>query len=376
MAGRVLIRRQLVLVGVITMQKRLNPRKDVILRALVEEYIRSAEPVPSQALADKHRLGYSAATVRIDLKSLEEDGFVFQRHSSGGRIPTDLGYRYFVEYLMPESTLNSEEQRLIRHQFYQVQYQLDQWVRLSASILSQALGSAAVVTLPRASEGRLKHFEVLALHDTLALLVLVLRDGSVSQSRIFLPEPATQEDLSRLARLINRRSAGLSSDEIGELISANEGGQFAPNERTILLAILNHLRQHSGWNPEDVYQEGLTRMLGQPEFTRLGDEQERGERIRKVIEALEQNRLLPLIGAQMLDEDGVQVVIGGEAASDDLKDVSIVLARYGLPGQATGLVGIVGPTRMQYARAVAMVRYMTQVMNDLLADLYNSDQQP
>lgn len=356
------------------MQKRLNPRKDAILRALVEEYIRTAEPVPSQMLADKYALGFSAATIRIDMKALEEDGLVFQRHASGGRIPTDLGYRYFVEMLMPESTLSGEEQRLIRHQFYQVQYQLDQWVRLTASILSQALGGTAVVTLPRAREGRLKHFEVLALFDTQALLVLVLRDGAVSQGRIYLPESTSQEELSRAAQRLNARFAGQTAREVQAFIDEGGLAELDGTERTIVLALSQYIGNQDTWGSEEVYQEGLTRMLGQPEFTRLGDEQERAERIRKVVETLEQNALLPMIGSQVSGEDGVQVVIGGETEHDDLKDVSIVLGRYGLPGQPGGLLGIVGPTRMQYSRAVAMVRYMTQVMNELLADFYSPDE--
>ncbi|MBA3824335.1 MAG: heat-inducible transcription repressor HrcA [Ktedonobacterales bacterium] len=351
------------------MEKRLNPRKDAILRALVEEYIRTAEPVASQPLAEKYQLGYSSATVRIDLKALEEDGFVYQRHSSGGRIPTDLGYRYFVERLMPESTLGMHEQRLIRHQFYQVQYQLDQWVRLSASILSQALGSAAVVTIPRASEGRLKHFEMLSLNDTIALLVLVLRDGSLSQGRLFLPDPATQEDLSRLSQGLNARFGGQSGSELGDFVDAGGLATLTPNEQVVTLALVQHISRHTTWGSEDVYQEGLTRMLGQPEFTRLGDEQERGERIRKVVEALEQNALLPMLQEQLPDAGGVQVVIGGET---DLHDLSIVVGRYGLPGMPGGLLGVVGPTRMQYSKAVALVRYMTDIMNDLLADYFGS----
>src|SRR5690349_19070253 len=106
------------------MQKRLNPRKEGILRVVVEEYIRTAEPVASHILAEKYQLGVSPATIRNEMKSLEEDGLIFQRHASGGRIPSDTGYRYFVEWLMPDSTLTFDEQRLIRHQFYQVQYQL------------------------------------------------------------------------------------------------------------------------------------------------------------------------------------------------------------------------------------------------------------
>ncbi len=352
------------------MYKELTPRKSAILRALVEEYIRSAEPVPSQALVEKYGLGFSSATVRIDLKSLEEDGFVFQRHTSGGRIPTDLGYRYFVERLMPESALTIAEQRLIRHQFYQVQHQLDQWVRLTASIMSQALGGTAVVTVPRPQGGRLKHFELLELHDALALLVLVLHDGSVAQSRLFLDDAVTQEDMSRLAASLNHRLAGQSASEITRAIEDGALAGLSHDERSVVLALSQHLTQHDTWNPEDFYQEGLTRMLGQPEFTRMGDERERGERIRKIVEAIEQNRLLPLIAPQVQIESGVQVVIGGESDRDDLRDVSIVVARYGLPGQVNGLLGIVGPTRMQYSRAVAMVRYMADLMNDLLTDTY------
>src|SRR5207302_4020741 len=119
----------------------------------------------SDQLASIHGPGYASATVRNELVALEEEGLIYQPHISAGRMPTDLGYRYFVERLMGESQLAPQEQRLIRHQFYQVQHQLDEWVRLTASILSQALQSAALITSPRATEARLKHFELLSLHE-------------------------------------------------------------------------------------------------------------------------------------------------------------------------------------------------------------------
>src|SRR5690349_8315266 len=160
------------------LDRRLSPRKEVILRALIEEYTHTAEPVASKQLSDRlaaiYGSGYASATVRNELVALEEDGLISQPHISAGRVPTDLGYRYFVERLMGESRLPLDEQRLIRHQFYQVQHQLDEWVRLTASVMAQALQSAAIITPPRAAEARLKHFELLALHDAVALLVLVL----------------------------------------------------------------------------------------------------------------------------------------------------------------------------------------------------------
>src|SRR5215469_1247045 len=147
-----------------SVDRRLSPRKEMILRALVEQYVRTAEPVGSKWLADRlsaaHGSGYAPATVRNELSDLEEDGLIYQPHISAGRVPTDLGYRYFVERLMGESQLALEEQRLIRHQFYQVQHQLDEWVRLTASIVAQALQSAAVITPPRAEDAHLKHFEL------------------------------------------------------------------------------------------------------------------------------------------------------------------------------------------------------------------------
>ncbi len=354
------------------MHKRLTERQEAILRILVEEYIRCAKPVPSQVLVDKYHLGYSSATIRIDMKSLEEDGLVFQRHASGGRIPTDLGYRYFVERLMQESSLLPDEQRMIRHQFYQVQHQLDQWVRLSASIMAQAIkGAAAVVTMPRGQEGRLKHFALLSLYDAIALLVVILQDGSDTQCRIYLTDPATQDDLDQLAARLNARFAGGSAADLDRVI-ADDATYMSPNERTVVLALAQALRQHDAWGPADVYQEGLTRILEEPEFTSIGDERERNERIRKVVDALEQHRLLPLLGVQAAQEQGIQVMIGGETAQEDLRDVSLVVSRYGLPGQTGGVLGLIGPTRMQYSRAVAVVRYMTEIMNDLLADLYGT----
>src|SRR5215469_15587014 len=140
----------------------LSPRKELILRALVEQYIRTAEPVPSKQLSDQlagvHGPGYASATVRNELAALEEAGLIAQPHISAGRVPTDLGYRYFVERLMRESRLSLDEQRQIHHQFYQVQHQLDEWVRLTASVMAQLLQSAAIVTPPRATQARLKHF--------------------------------------------------------------------------------------------------------------------------------------------------------------------------------------------------------------------------
>src|SRR5712691_10506124 len=182
----------------------LSPRKQEILRALVEEYIHNATPVASETLVRKYGLPFSSATVRHELAGLEEADLIHQPHTSAGRVPTDLGYRYFVEHLMQESALLLDEQRLIRHMFYQVQDQLDQWVRLTASVMARLLHSAAVMTPPRSSEGRLKHVEVLSVTDLSAHLVLVLEDGTVKQQRLLLETSINQEELSVSSARLNK----------------------------------------------------------------------------------------------------------------------------------------------------------------------------
>ncbi len=345
----------------------LSQRKQQILRALVQEYIQTALPVASETLVRKYGLHFSSATVRHELAGLEEAGLIYQPHTSAGRVPTDLGYRYFVEHLVEESTLSLDEQRLIRHQFYQVQDQLDQWVRLTASVMARLLHSAAVMTPPRASEGRLKHFEVLSVSDLSAHLVLVLMDGTVKQQRLLLDTPLGQAELSAISSHLNKLFDGKNAAELDEMLARYDASSV---EHLVGSSIARILEQHGDPLGDEFYREGVVNILEQPEYSRMGPEEERNERVRKVLEVLEQNRFLPALASHLREADGVQVIIGGENDWDEMRDVSLVVARYGREGKIGGLLGVIGPTRMQYGRAIAVVRYMTQVMNELLSEVY------
>lgn len=345
----------------------LSQRKQQILRVLVQEYIKTAQPVASETLVRRYGLHFSSATVRHELAGLEEAGLIYQPHTSAGRVPTDLGYRYFVEYLVEESTLSLDEQRLIRHQFYQVQDQLDQWVRLTASVMARLLHSAAVMTPPRASEGRLKHFEVLSVSDLSAHLVLVLMDGTVKQQRLLLENPLGQAELSALSSRLNTLFDGKNAIELDELLSQYDVSSV---DHLVGSSIARILEQHGDPLGDEFYREGVVNILEQPEYSRMGPEEERNERVRKVLEVLEQNRFLPALASHLREADGVQVIIGGENDWDEMRDVSLVVARYGREDKIGGLLGVIGPTRMQYGRAIAVVRYMTQVMNELLSEVY------
>jgi heat-inducible transcriptional repressor len=323
------------------------------------------------------------------LAGLEEANLIHQPHTSAGRVPTDLGYRYFVEHLMRESALTLDEQRLIQHMFYQVQDQLDQWVRLTASVMARLLHSGVVITPPRASEGRLKHVEVLSVTEHSAHMVLVLMDGSVHQQRIFLETPTHQDELSATTARLNPQIRGKEVIELNEWLLARDS---TPLERVIVNAIIRVLEQQGDLQDDGVFYGAdivnvLDRSSAYGDSSRRAepDEEQRVDRIRKMMEEmeykrvqqvmdeLEHKRILPALASQISSNDGVQVIIGGENQWDEMRDVSLVLARYGQKGKVSGMLGVVGPTRMQYGRAIAVVRYMSQVMNELLAELYGHE---
>ncbi|GHO43525.1 heat-inducible transcription repressor HrcA [Ktedonospora formicarum] len=291
----------------------LSQRKQQILRALVEEYIHMATPVASETLVRKYGLKFSSATVRHELAGLEEANLIYQPHTSAGRVPTDLGYRYFVEHLMRESALSLDEQRLIRHQFYQVQDQLDQWVRLTASVMARLLHSAAIMTPPRSNEGSLKHFEILAVTELAAHMVLVLTDGSVKQQRLLLDRPIRQEELSAMSMRLNELFAERNASEIAALATQLD---FTPVEQLVTHTICRILEQHGDLFGDVFYREGVINILEQPEYSRLGPEAVRNERMRNVLEVLEQNRLLPALATHLRSQpsDGVQVIIGARTS--------------------------------------------------------------
>jgi heat-inducible transcriptional repressor len=193
-------------------------------------------------------------------------------------------------------------------------------------------------------------------------------DGTVKQQRLMFELPVQQEELSVLAMRFNKMFQNNNYEEIDALLSKE---QLSPVERLIGNTIARILEQHDDVLGDIFYREGVVNILEQPEYSRMGPEDERNERVRKVMEVLEQqNRFLPALSSHLRTTDGVQIIIGSENEWDDMKDVSMVVARYGQEGKIGGILGVIGPTRMQYGRAIAVVKYMTQVMNELLAEMY------
>ena len=352
------------------MAAEINERRQLILKLVIQEYIENPMvPVASELLVRKYGLNFSSATVRNELAALEDLGYLTHWHTSAGRVPTDAGYRYFVENLMERTPLSATEQRTIRHQFYQVRSELDQWIQLAGAVLARTAQNASLVTPPRAYQSRFTHLELIAIHDTTVLLVLVLHDGTIRQQTLTLDTARSQEDLSRSAGQINERCHDAQLPQIDELL-LGERSRPMPSldelDRQVLELIVKAMRQLEEQLNEQIHSDGLIEILSQPEFMQI-------TRVRQVLELLQGGKGLGPLIPQALASRGVQVVIGGEHSRDEMREYSVVLSRYGVAGEVEGVLGVIGPTRMPYPRTISTVRYISSVMSDLLVDLYGGE---
>ncbi len=337
----------------------LSDRRARILAFIVEDYVESAQPVGSAALVARHELDLSSATVRSEMKTLEEEGLITHPHTSAGRVPSNLGYRTYVGSLMGERRLSSEEELTILHQFHQSAVNLQRWLSLSASVLANSLHTAAIATPPHMVEVRLKQLQLVELTEESALLVVVMNDAAVLQHTLQLAETTTQDQLTRLAGRLNQQLAGHTATEIEARTPATSA-----IERQVVDQVVALLRSEEDAASETPLIEGVRELLRQPEYE--GD----SDRLLDTLEAVETSRLQRAIPARALGNDDVAIVIGDENPGERYNDMSFVLSRYGPAGGAGGLIGLLGPTRLDYPDAVAHVRYVSDVLTELMRRFY------
>ncbi len=341
----------------------LTERQERILKTIVDQYIAGAHPVGSAAILAASGLPVSSATVRHEMAVLEEQGLIRQFHTSGGRVPTDAGYRYYVERLMVPMHLPSAEARTIRHQFHQAHTEVQEWLKLAATVMAHRMHNVGLVTAPRSAEIRLRHLEVISIQNAVVLLIVVLSDGTVLQEMLTLPEPHTQEELSALADRLSHSCKNFTALQIEAMMSE------LPTIDGVVADVARRLLLRGEQQSAQVFHAGLADLIQQPEFLepRPGEPAAvLNERLRRMVEFLHQGVALQQLLTGLPLHSHVQIVIGGDTPSSGLEDYSFVLGRYGDEGDSSGFLGVVGPTRMEYPRAVALVRYMTDLMTDLM----------
>jgi len=335
----------------------LSARTEDILKSIVREYIVKATPVPSQSLANDCELKVSSATIRNEMARLEEEGYITRPYPSAGSIPSDMGYRCYVESLS-DVELPLAEQRLISHLFHQVEKQLDEWLSLTATLVARLVQNMAVVTLPKLADCQFKYLEVIILQDSLALVILVLRGAKVKEQLITLNENVSQPELTASINKLNTAYSGLTGSQI-----LAKDINLSPTEQQITDCAVDMMRIEDKRAYEEPYLNGWHFMLNQPEFAH-------SHQMLTLMELVERRELLKSIIPEGLSSHEVRVVIGKENKSEAIHNYSVVISQYGIPQEAIGTIGVIGPTRMPYAHAISAVSYLASVLNELVAELY------
>lgn len=338
----------------------LGERQKLVLALVIRDYIDNAQPVGSKTLVDKYGLNFSSATVRNEMVALTEVGFLHQPHTSAGRVPTEEGYRYFVRQLMGQTDLTPQTKRMITHQFYQAGRDIDHWLRLAASILAHQSQAASIVTAPYPEKARFQHIEMISTIGRQVLMVLVLSGGDVRQQVLTLAEPVAQDVLSTTAAQLNQLFQGMEKREIATLAP-----QMDALEQDILNLIVGEMDRSGAVLDGEVYRDGLTNVLAEPEFAEV-------DLARRALRVFEERTFLQdLLSSTVLTTNvgGIQVLIGGEGNWEELRECSIILGRYGVPGLATGTLGVLGPIRMSYGHSISTVRFVADLLSNLVVEL-------
>lgn len=338
----------------------LTERQKLILALVIREYVESTQPVGSKTLVDAYNLDFSSATVRNEMSFLTDAGYLQQPHTSAGRAPTEEGYRFFVSQLMGHTILPEHTQRTIQHQFYQARHDYDQWMRLAASILAHQSQGASLVTSLHPEHAHLKHLELIATRGRQVLMVLVFEGGEVRQQMLALAEPVPQERLSQVANWLSAIAQGKEAEAVMALIDQREDAL----EQDILRLIADEMKLSDSVLAGEIYRDGISNVLAEPEFSEPGVAHRAlrfWEQRARLEDLLSQTVMVPSSG-------DIHVLIGGEGTWEDLSECSVVLSRYGVPGVATGALGVLGPTRMPYAHTISTVRFVAGLLSELVGE--------
>ena len=353
--------------------ERLPDRRAGILQLVIQDYIETATPVASRHVVEKYALPASPATIRHEMHALEEQGYLTHPHTSAGRIPSNRGYRHFVQSLMGHAELGMAEQASVRHQFFQAAPAVDEWVELAANVLARSLGLLVIVAPPHPERLRVRQLELIALNELLVLMIVVVQEARMIRQLMPLPQPVEVDELADLAAKLSGDLRGRSARDVRQ---AAQHSTDAPQHtvEAVVLETLAQVLERDAQRAGIPAIAGLGGMMAQPEF------QHEPERSLELIELVDQHAAEDLIPAAVIDDfamgGAMHVLIGDDHPTELLQECSLVLAPYGssTPDPAApeipGYVGIIGPTRMNYPRSIAAARFYSQLLQEMIDAVY------
>src|SRR6195256_113718 len=333
----------------------MENRKQSILRAVVKEFTTSAVPVGSQALQSRYFVNLSSATIRSELADL---GYLTQPHTSAGRVPTDSGYRYFVDFLMDVEKIPEQVGTFIDNELRQAPSDVQGMVEKVAMTVAAVTQNASVASAPQGSQARIKHLDLVSLEPTEVLLILLLEGNLLRQQVVTVTQEASQAVLTQLAAKLNSTFAGRGGEEARHHYDSAALGL----EKEILGRVVTVLDLYEKGSESLVVHDGVRNLLRQPEFAE-------SSRLQQVLEVLEETRYLTVLLRQLIGESDLQIVIGSENASSQLQGCAVILTTYGPSNRLKGGLGVIGPTRRAYSQTVARLQAVARGASDRMADL-------
>lgn len=335
----------------------LDQRKQRVLKAVIDDYIESAEPVGSRTLARKYNLGVSPATIRNEMADLEMLGYLEHLHTSSGRVPSSKGYRFYVDGLIPPKPVSDEEKALIDRWYKGRVQRIEEVFQETARIISQVTRNVSLVLAPQMTQAHFHCLQFLPLDDRRVITVLMTDAGFIENKILAMPDGASFEDFQRMAAVINKNLAGhtlrtIEHHSMAEIKDEIQDQQLYEAALGIIHRALDSSKR------ERLYLGGTTQMLAQPEFHDV-------EKVKDTLLMLEEEELMKdILHAHM--GDGLGVIIGQENEDIHFKDSSLITATYHLDGELLGTIAVLGPTRMEYAKAMSLLEYMNTNLTDVI----------
>ena len=338
----------------------LTERQELILKIIVADYTRTATPIASELVARSEGLGVSSATVRNDVAALREQGYLANPHTSAGSVPLDKAYRFFVESIEPvtDTAIPQNARESARRQLQNILQNLDEWANVSAAVLSGLVGNMAIATFPKARETRVRYIDLVPIQDLLVMLIVVLEQARLHRQLIRLPHPMEANEIEESTARLRSYMLGHNQREI-----ESQQIPLTPLEEELVEATVTVLQEEERAAYHDHYVDGMRNLLSQPEFAE-------NERARAIVEGVEDGSLAQTILSETPEGGVLRVIIGHEHPDDALSPLSVVVCQYGMPHRAVGALGVVGPTRMEYIRTIAGVRFLSSAMSELLESVY------
>lgn len=341
----------------------LTERQKRILMSITDDYILSAEPVGSRTISKRDDVGFSAATIRNEMADLEDMGYLEQPHTSAGRIPSEKGYRFYVDHLLTPRMWTKKDVSLFHQQCIEKISEVEQVFQQASSIVSNLTNYLTIILGPTLTENKLRHLQIVPLTDRSVISLLITDTGQVHQQRITIPEGVPLSAIERLITLLNHRLMGTPLLKLKQTVEQELTEELVKHidHYEKLVGMLDQL---FSMNVEErLYKSGTTRMLDQPEFRDV-------EKMKSLLDLIEENQ--QIIHLLEPSEKGVQVRIGSEHQLESVYHCSIISASYMVNGEPVGTIGVIGPLRMDYSKVVGLVDFLTKDVSETLRALYGS----